>query len=95
LEPTWYQIATETTGALRSSCTITRKPLGRVNCVYGMSMPAVAEAANAGVDTMPPDSAAASAMPSKLARGRKATDMANPMERDESHMVAGRARQPH
>ena len=37
LQPTWYQRLTATIGALRSVCTITRRPLGRVNCSYGMS----------------------------------------------------------
>ena len=31
LLPTWYHRFTATIGALRSVCTITRRPLGRVN----------------------------------------------------------------
>src|SRR5690606_9592375 len=36
LLPTPYQMLTATVGALRSSCTITFSPLGRVNSWYGM-----------------------------------------------------------
>ena len=35
LLPTWYQMFTATIGALRSVCTITRRPLGRVNSRTG------------------------------------------------------------
>ena len=37
LLPTWYQMFTATIGALRSVCTITRRPLGSANFSYGMS----------------------------------------------------------
>ena len=37
LLPTWYQMLTATTGALRSVCTTTRRPFGRVKLSWGMS----------------------------------------------------------
>src|SRR5207342_3777051 len=55
-EPTWYQMATDTTGALRSVCTITRRPLDKVNDSYGMSSSALGDAACAmeGANAVPP-----------------------------------------
>src|SRR5262249_23243884 len=66
-EPTPYQIETATTGALRSVCTTTRRPLSRVNCSYGMSTSLASSPGDAGAACAPargsvPTAAKASAM---------------------------------
>src|SRR5665213_694345 len=37
-EPTWYHMFVDTSGTAWSSCRITVRPFGSVNCVYGTSI---------------------------------------------------------